>query len=255
MLFLRVCIAAGLVLAVLIPLFPRMTIWAFIIALPVIVITVFFRGFHQQGKKLEERFLENLHAGQKRENNKAILHPEVRSDLLSKQIHIEEIEVSTISPRIGKTLKESNFRQVTGVNLVSIIRGNRKINIPDANERLYPYDKLVVAGSDEDIQRFITSIAERNQALSEGDAELQHYVRLSQYVIEPDSPMIGKSIKELCIQERTECMIIGIDRNDQSIIRVTPDFTFREGDVLLLAGETAQLSTFEENLYGRVVGS
>ncbi|MCD8042961.1 MAG: cation:proton antiporter [Tannerellaceae bacterium] len=255
MLFLRVCIAAGLVLAVLIPLFPKTTIWAFIIALPVIVVTVFFRGFHQQGEKLEERFLENLHANEKRENNKAILHPEVRSDLLSKQIHIEEIEVSPISPRIGKSLKESNFRQVTGVNLVSIIRGNRKINIPDANERLYPYDKLVVAGSDEDIQRFITSIAQRNQALSEGDAETQHHVRLSQYVIEPESPMIGQSIKQLCIQERTECMIIGIDRNDQSIIRITPDFTFRQGDVLLLAGETAKLNTFEENLYGRVVSS
>ncbi|MCD7938030.1 MAG: cation:proton antiporter [Tannerellaceae bacterium] len=247
MLFLRVCICVGLVLAVLIPLFPKATIWAFIVALPVVVITVFFKGFHKQGVRIEERFLENLREKQVLETENAALHPEVTHDLLSKQIHIEEIEVSPLSPRIGKSLKESNFRQATGVNLVTIIRGNRKINIPDANERIYPYDKLIVAGSDEDIQRFITSIEERNQALAD-DAEPQHHVRLSQYIIEEGSPMTGKSIQELSIQEKTECMIIGIDRGEHSVLRITPQFTFERGDVLLLAGETAKLKAFEENL-------
>ncbi|MCC8094363.1 MAG: hypothetical protein LIP05_02770 [Tannerellaceae bacterium] len=46
---------------------------------------------------------------------------------MSKQIHIEEIEVSPLSPKVGKTLKESNFRRNTGVHIVSIIRGNKKL--------------------------------------------------------------------------------------------------------------------------------
>lgn len=60
--------------------------------------------------------------------------------------------------------------------------------------------------------------------------------------------MIGQSIVELGIQEKTETMIIGIDKPNQTIISISPDYVFEEGDILLLAGEKEKLDLFEENL-------
>lgn len=111
---------------------------------------------------------------------------------------------------------------------------------------MYPYDKIVVAGSDKEIQRLIQTIEERNQLLQ--TEEPVHHISLIQYQVMADSHMIGKSIMELSIQEKTESMIIGIDKPNQTIISISPDYIFEEGDILLLAGEKDKLDTFEENL-------
>ncbi|MCD7916038.1 MAG: cation:proton antiporter [Tannerellaceae bacterium] len=243
---LRVVICIALVLRILIPLFPNATVLMGFISLGVIIMVIYSQGFKKQSRRIEERFLENLNQKELQEQKNAAFLPKTQSALLSKQIHIEEIEVSPLSPKVGKTLKESNFRRNTGVHIVSIIRGNKKINIPDANERLYPYDKIIVAGSDKEIQRLIQTIEERNQLLQ--TEEPVHHISLIQYQVMADSHMIGKSIMELSIQEKTESMIIGIDKPNQTIISISPDYIFEEGDILLLAGEKDKLDTFEENL-------
>ncbi|MCC8199619.1 MAG: cation:proton antiporter [Tannerellaceae bacterium] len=243
---LRVVICIALVLRILIPLFPNATVLMGFISLGVIIMVIYSQGFKKQSRRIEERFLENLNQKELQEQKNAAFLPKTQSALLSKQIHIEEIEVSPLSPKVGKTLKESNFRRNTGVHIVSIIRGNKKINIPDANERLYPYDKIVVAGSDKEIQRLIQTIEERNQLLQ--TEEPVHHISLIQYQVMADSHMIGKSIMELSIQEKMESMIIGIDKPNQTIISISPDYIFEEGDILLLAGEKDKLDTFEENL-------
>lgn len=243
---LRVVICIALVLRILIPLFPNATVLMGFISLGVIIMVIYSQGFKKQSRRIEERFLENLNQKELQEQKNAAFLPKTQSALLSKQIHIEEIEVSPLSPKVWKTLKESNFRRNTGVHIVSIIRGNKKINIPDANERLYPYDKIVVAGSDKEIQRLIQTIEERNQLLQ--TEEPVHHISLIQYQVMADSHMIGKSIMELSIQEKTESMIIGIDKPNQTIISISPDYIFEEGDILLLAGEKDKLDTFEENL-------
>ena len=68
---------------------------------------------------------------------------------------------------MGKTLKELNFRQKCNVNIVTIIRGSKRINIPGGNERLYPFDKLVVVGADDDLAHFRQYIEERYKRIAE----------------------------------------------------------------------------------------
>lgn len=246
---LRIVICVVLTLMVLIPLFPRMTVLMSIIALAVITIVIFFQGFKTQSRKIEARFMENLHGKQKLDERNAAILPVVANDLLSKDIHIEEFEVSPLSPSVGKTLKELNFRQKTGVNIITIIRGGKKLNIPDGREYLYPYDKIVISGSDEEIQNFSNHIDEQKDKRQEALAESHEYhISLFQYEIEKGSQMIGKSVIELGIREKTECMVIGLDRQGESITSVPPDMKFEEGDILWLAGERDKLNSFEENI-------
>lgn len=244
----RLGLCAILVLMVLIPLFPRWTILMVIISLIILTLIIFSKGFKAQSRKMEARFLANLNHKQIMEEKKAPIPLVIAHHLQSKEIHLEEIEISPTSPKIGKTLKELNFRQKFGVSIVTILRGNKKINIPVANERLYPYDKIIIAGSDENIQRLIRSIEERKKQPTDKEDIFNFQVSLSQYTIEPNSPMIGKTISGLSIQERTECMIVCVDRDNNSIIKFPAHFTFSEGDTLLLAGEKEKLNSFEENM-------
>jgi len=196
---------------------------------------------------LETRFLENLNQKQLLEEAKASISPVIANTLLSKDIHLKELEVSPSYPEIGKTLRELDIRNQIGVNIVTIIRGNVKINIPEANERLYPFDKVVVAGSDDDIQRATQAIEYRYESENE-EEELQYHINLSQYVVDGASPLVGHSIKKLGIQERTECMIINIERDGSSIVTIPPSLILQEGDILLIAGERDKLNLFEANI-------
>ncbi|MDR3118879.1 MAG: cation:proton antiporter [Mediterranea sp.] len=245
----RIGLCMVLVLMVLIPLFPRLTVLMAIIGLIVITMIIFSQGFKAQSRKMEARFLENLNYKQRMEEKRAAIPTHITHQLKSKEIHIEEIEISPVSPKIGKTLRELNFRANTRINIVAILRGNKKINIPDANERLYPYDKIVLAGADDDIRKLIQSIEERNKSNPDDDHNApQHHVSLSQYVIERESPMIGQTIAQLSVQEKTECIVICVDRNDESINNSLAGLTLEEGDTLLLAGERDRLDTFGENM-------
>ena len=244
----RIIICMVLVLIVLIPLFPRFTALMVIISLAVVTLIIFSQGFKNQSRKIEARFLENLNLKQKHEEDKASILPTVANDLLSKNIHIEEFEVSQSSSSVGKTLRELNFRQNTGVNIITIIRGSRKINIPDGNERLYPFDKLVVSGSDEEMQKLAQYLEDKRLQVSQIEQEAQHHISLSQFHIEPGCSLIGKTIAGAGIREKTECMVIGADRGNESIINISPSFVFEEGDIIWLAGEKDKLNSFEVNI-------
>ncbi|MDR1919038.1 MAG: cation:proton antiporter [Tannerellaceae bacterium] len=237
---LRMAISCALVMAALVRIFPAYTLWMVIVSMAAIALIIFFQGFKRQSRRIEARFLENLNQKQR----SAPIHPEMAGHLLSRNIHIEEIEVSPVSPRIGKSLGELDFRHRLGLNIVSILRGNRKINIPTAGERLYPHDKLIVAGADDDIRRLIREVQAYDLAQAE-EEEPQIHIALSQYVVEEGSPMIGRTLGELNIQQKTECMIICIDREDEPGILVSSAFRFQEGDTLLLAGEESSLQSFQ----------
>lgn len=247
----RVVICMILVLMVLAPLFPHFTILMVIVGLTVITLILFAQGFKSKPGKIETQFLENLNYKEIMEEKKAPISSAITHQLHSKEIHIEEIEISPNSPKIGRTLHELDFRGQTGINIVSIIRGDKKINIPDANERLYPYDKVILAGSDSDIQHLISQIEERQRSKQEANEDNadQHRVSLSQYVVDQDSPLIGKTIAQLHLQEQTECMIICVDRDEETISQFAPDFVLAEGDTLLLAGEKQKLKRFKANMH------
>ena len=69
-------------------------------------------------------------------------------------MHLIDFTVDQASSLVGRSLKEVNFRQQYGINVVSIIRGEQQINIPKGEERLYPFDKIIIVGTDEELDIF-----------------------------------------------------------------------------------------------------
>lgn len=225
-------------------LFPSSFITAIIIAIVYLAAIVFIKGVKIQSRRIEKRFIDNFNI---KEKNSAISSA-VAKNLLSKNIHIEEIEVSPNSPSTGKTLAELNYRQTTGVNIISIIRGNKKINIPDGKTFLYPNDKIIICGSDDEIIKFVESVENRNNKETDVSDLIQHHISLSQYLIEEGSVMVNKSIIQLRVREQTECMVIGIDRGKESITNFSAGFVFHQNDIVWIAGEVDKLASFEANI-------
>jgi CPA2 family monovalent cation:H+ antiporter-2 len=243
---LRIILAVILASMVIFPLFSTAKTLLILIAFTVTVGIILSRGLKKQSRKIEAQFLKNLGQKQAYEDKKAAIPVTVANDMRAKDIHIEEYEISPNSPITGKTLQELRFKQETGVSVITILRGNRKINIPAAGEYLYPYDKIVVSGCDGELQKLNASLG--NELSLDHEDIPQHHINLSQYEIENGSPLTGKTIKELKLRERTETLIVEIERNGKSIINFSSDFTLLEGDTLLLAGEQEKLDIFSENI-------
>jgi len=247
MILFRVILGIILISMVLIPLFSINKIVLIIISFILTVGMVFSRRLMLQSKKIESRFLENLSRKQRFDEHNAAILSSVADNMLAKNIHVEEFDISPSSQVIGKTLKELQFKQKTGVSVITILRGKRKINIPGPDEHIYPCDKIVVSGSDEELKRLVGFIG--NLTAPDLHEEVpQYHINLSQFEIEHNSPFAGKKIRDIRLRELTETMIIGIERDGKAIVNFNANFEFKEDDVLLLAGEQEKLDMFSENI-------
>ena len=246
---LRGLLAGGLIVVALSYLFPQATAILVIVALILVAFFIFSKAFNLQSQNLEKRFINNLNEKEEFDNQNAHIDEKLVSDLLGCNLHVEEFDIPQESTTVGKTLKEVNFKQVTGVNIVTIIRGGKKINIPDGKERLFPFDKIVVVGSDEQLEKF-SEIIEKG-ASYEGNIA-QYHIEMGQYIVDAESPFAREKLENLNTKEKTGCMIIGIDRSGLSITDITPQIVFEEGDVIWIAGEKNNLRKFSDVFKNRV---
>lgn len=152
---------------------------------------------------------------------------------------------------MGKTLKELNFRQKCNVNIVTIIRGERRIDIPGGEERLYPFDKLVVVGADDDLEHFRQYLVERYKTAQTGKEETKE-VNMEQFTIAAGSRLIGRTILESGIRDKAACLVIGIERGETSIKNPSPTTIFEEGDIVWIVGEHDKVLRLSE---GKTVGN
>ncbi len=75
--------------------------------------------------------------------------------LLDRDIHISEFEVPEDSTWCGHTLRELDLRQRFGIDMSSIHRDQRRINIPNGDTTIFPCEKsAVIIGNDEQTQKF-----------------------------------------------------------------------------------------------------
>ena len=148
--------------------------------------------------------------------------------MLERDLHLADFEVKQNSPSIGKTLRELNFRKHCNVNIVTIIRGDNRINIPGGEEHLYPFDKIVVAGSDSDLEHFRTYVEEKYQ-----DYKAHLHPKAN--------------IQQSGIRDKADCLVIGIERGNTSLKNPDPSMQFQEGDLVWIVGERSKVLRFSES--------
>ena len=189
-------------------------------------------------------FNENLYARERLAESQRGLEREVEDSLISLEMNIAEVEVPENSAFAGKALKELNIRNVTGANIVRIIRGGVNINIPGGNHRLYPGDRIILAGSDTDVAAF-QKMLETSLAHIEQDDSINTSIVLDNFTVNADSPLCGKSIIRSGIREKGNCIVMGLVRPSEDFYtNPDPNLVIQADDIIIVAGEKQKMNEF-----------
>lgn len=181
----------------------------------------------------EKTFVKNLH------NIEDDINKTKEMPLMPWDAHLETYEISPHSPFLGKTLIELSIRERYGVSVVLIERGHKKIKAPTRYEVIYPYDKISVIGNDEQLGRFKAFIEMTNFQDSE-DGQSDSYI-LHGHILTPDSPFIGKSIRDSEIREKTEGLVVGLERKSRRMINPDSLTVLEADDFLWIVGNKEKM--------------
>lgn len=191
-------------------------------------------------------FTNNLYAREKLAEENKTINSTYEKTLMSLDIHISEFLVPATSKFCGKTLKELSIRSQSGVAIVGIVRGEITINIPGGERHIYPNDKLVVAGTDvqmEDFQKMLNKSISENKAVNRSDSKLI----LDNLIINSGSSLIGKNLITSGIRDKAKCSVMGIIRPCEDIyMNPDPNMEIMENDIIILVGEKDKINSLKK---------
>jgi len=217
------------------------TSWQIIfISLSIIVFLYYAHKYFKAHRIMESHFLSNLNLKEERERQKNPLRSSINAQLSNRDIHFAEITVSPDSPFIGKSLNELDLRNKYSVTIAKIIRGHKEIYFPSGNDYIYPSDRLVAIGTDEQISTFTKMM----EAEDSGDTQVKKpEIELTSFVLKDDSPVVGKNLGQSDFRD-SGCLIIEVDRGKEALVNPDLSFIFEEGDLVWIAGEKEKIQQF-----------
>ena len=234
---LRILIAMGFVLSVIATHF-HLAFWTFLLIL-VSGVAFFFIGRRSISKFtiVEDRFMANLNEKEQQQRRMAPVTSKVSDKMARYNVKTDMLTISPDSLYAGKQLRDLPFRHKSGVNIVKIVRGSRTIMIPTGTEMVFPYDKLLAVGTKEQLAEFRKDMNE-NVFVQEpaADALAPREFQLDSITLKEDSWLTGKTLLETDMRSYG-CMVISVVSDGQVTTNPKPDYRFKAGDIVWLAGE------------------
>lgn len=233
----RFVLAVVYVMVVIMTLFKASVALVLGIACFIVAGMFYSRYLKKQSILIERRFLRNFRirdvytrqAGEK-------IPPKFAGHLLSRDLHLSDFIIPAESVWAGHTLSELALGARFEIMVVAIFRGQYCINIPGGKERLFPQDRVQVIGSDEQLSRFGEKLKAMTVPAVTSDLS-QSEVCLKQFIIDDNSPLVGKTIRESGIRDKYKCVVVGIERGSASLRNPEADTQFVAGDIVWVVGE------------------
>lgn len=154
--------------------------------------------------------------------------------------YIVEMLVEPGTPVVGQSIESAGLRQLPGMFLVEIVRGEQILTAVTPSEVLRADDRLVFAGdvrSVVDLKNIHGLKLAEDQAFKIGKGN--HSRCLVEVVIAPNFPQLGRSIKEMRFRNKYGAAVIAVSRNGEQI-------KSRIGDIELVPGDTLLLEAHDE---------
>ncbi len=207
------------------------------VACVVTALIFYSRYLKKQSIQIERNFLRNFRVREMYARRAgAKVPPRFAGHLLSRDLHLSDFVIPAESLWAGKTLAELQLATRFDIMVVAIFRGQACLNIPGGKERIYPQDRIQVIGSDEQLERFGTTL--QSMTIPPSDTDLtQSEMCLKQFIVTKDSLYNGKSIRESGIRDVHHCMVVGVERGKSSLRNPDADTVFQEGDWVWVVGE------------------
>ncbi len=206
--------------------------WALVITLWMggVISFVMYKYLEKTYHWFEKRFLINFH---NEEHEKS--HTKQMPALAPWDGHITEYTVPAEAHYVGKPLEELSIREKFGVTIALIERGRRRIQAPGRQEKLMPFDRLAVIGTDEQLDRFEKFIGSlHDDHLVAVDQKVYSLERL---LLAEKSQFLNKTIRDSGLRELTHGLVVGIERAGKRILNPDSAELLLAGDVLWIVGD------------------
>jgi CPA2 family monovalent cation:H+ antiporter-2 len=204
----------------------------------IIVYFIFQKRLNGHYYKIEGHFLKNLNDREIAKVKKNI------SSLSPWDEHMAFFDIAPASDIAGKTLKELQIREQMGINIASIKRGEFMINIPKADERLFPGDEICVIGTDVQVKEFKTYLDQHEIDIPDNFIEPE--IVLQQIELKNES-YIGKTIRDSKLREKTNGLIVGIEKKRKRILNPESNVILEKDDILWIVGDKNLLADLVHN--------
>jgi di/tricarboxylate transporter len=154
--------------------------------------------------------------------------------------YLVETEIRPNSDIIGKTIEQANLRNLPGLFLVEISRGEETLSAVSPSIVLQEGDVLVFAGDTATIAEMINSSS--GLTLKQvGMFKKKRHTEVMELVVSQNATLVNKTVKEANFRNLFDAAILAIHRNGERIPGKIGNVRLRAGDVLLvLAGEDFQ---------------
>jgi di/tricarboxylate transporter len=155
--------------------------------------------------------------------------------------YLSEALIQPGSRLAGKSLAESRLRSSMNLNVVGILRGDRRTLAPGPHATLAENDILIVEGRAEDILSVkdaggIEIRADVKPALSDRDLQSEQ-IRMMEAMVLPRSQFIESTLKESQFREKTGLAVLAIhSAGGPDLIEKLSGIRLKPSDVLLVQG-------------------
>jgi CPA2 family monovalent cation:H+ antiporter-2 len=226
---------------------------AILMAVPatILVLFTFSKRIQKFYQRIEGRFLSNLNArelAEQRANasseNLLRRHFSPQSDSSPWDAHMIDLEINPLAKYVGKTLVELGWREKYGVNIAYIKRGNKLIYAPGRNSRLLPFDSVGIIATDEQMQAF-KPVFDTNEQVTGKEQDVEDII-VQKFVVDEHNKLKGLTIRDSGIREKTNGLVIGIQRNKNRILNPNSSTTFQWGDIVWIVGERKKIQKLNE---------
>ena len=146
-----------------------------------------------------------------------------------------EMVVEAKSPLTGKTVTQAGLRQLPGLFLMEIVRGQDVLPAVSPQEKLRDYDQLVFVGAVDsivDLQK-LRGLQPATDQVFKLDAPRSER-QLIEAVVSNTCPLMGQTIREGQFRKRYNAVVLAVARNGERLVGKMGDVRLQPGDTLLL---------------------
>ena len=202
-----------------------------VVVIPLIII-IFRNRIRLFYQRIESRFITNLNAKESLYNKQQELSPW--------DAHLVNFEVSANSAYTGISLEELKWRENYGINIAFIERGNKVIYTPTRFDIIFPFDKIGVIGTDEQIQKF-RPLLDNNTDEELNTVDNTETISLEKILVDQNTKLKGQTIRQSGIREKTHGLVVGIERDGERILNPSSDIVFEWNDIIWIVGDKVKI--------------
>jgi len=165
------------------------------------------------------------------------------SELYRLDDHLFAISIPAGSVLVGQTLIESRLGEAYGLNVLSIVRQDRRISMPGPEERVEAGDILVVEGELKDLLllRALQELEIEPPANLDLEGLESERHGLLEAVLSPFTTLAGKTLREIYFREKYGLSVLAIWREGRPYRWKLAEMALHFGDALLLYGPRDKL--------------